>query len=176
MKKLCALMLALLLASGAFVALSEAGVEVIRVDGIGVAVILPTETRKAARMIAKSEEASLTLPAALAQIDAEAFVGIAAVRVEVTENVVSIASRAFADCEQLREIIIPATVLSVDDHALDGCADVTVYGTKGTEAERFANAAGFAFVDPNAAPDAPVAPEVAEVETQAIVLPFVTAN
>ena len=90
------------------------------------------------------------LPQSLTVIEANAFEGITATRVEMSENVVSIGSCAFANCPNLREIHIPAGVTSVDDHALDGCGDVTVYGVTGTEAERFANAAGFSFVDPNA--------------------------
>ena len=38
-------------------------------------------------------------------------------------------------------------MLKIDDSALEKCTDVTVYGTKGSEAERFAKAAGFKFVD-----------------------------
>ena len=151
-------------------------VEVIRVDGMSVVVLTPTETSANARrlFIAKSgdAQAAFALPVALTLIDEEAFEGIAAERVEVTENVVSIAARAFADCGNLREIVIPATVLSVDDHALDGCADVTVYGTSGTEAERFADAAGFTFVDPDTEPETPAPVR----EAPPVVLPFVPAD
>lgn len=93
----------------------------------------------------------LVLPAFLTLIEESAFEGIDAQRVYISENVVSIEKRAFADCKDLREIFIPATVQSIDDTALAGCVNVTVYGTAGSEAQRFAIAAGFDFVDPNGA-------------------------
>ena len=40
--------------------------------------------------------------------------------------------------------------MQVDDLALEGCENVTVYGSAGSEAERFATAAGFEFADSNA--------------------------
>ena len=170
MKRLSVLLLALLLCA---VACAEDGlnVEVIKIDGVSVVVLTPEETVQFARMMfmAKAADADFVLPQSLTIIGEEAFAGIAAERVDVTENVVSIESRAFADCGNLREIIIPSTVLSIDDHALSGCDNVTIYGTKGTEAERFANAAGFAFVDTDVAKEAP---EPA-MEVSAIVLPFV---
>lgn len=58
-----------------------------------------------------------TLPAALTEIDEEAFAGIAAEYVQVTENVTSIGSRAFADCKNLKQIAIPAGVQSIADNA-----------------------------------------------------------
>ena len=88
---------------------------------------------------------TLTLPAGLTEIGEEAFAGIAAEYVQVTENVVSIGSRAFADCGNLRETAIPAGVQTIADDALSGCTDVTVYGKTGSEAQRFAEANGFAF-------------------------------
>jgi hypothetical protein len=92
---------------------------------------------------------SFALPASLTLIGENAFEGIAAQRVDVSESVVSIEKRAFADCKNLREIHIPAMVKSIDDTALAGCENVTVYGTTGSEAWRFANDAGFNFVDLN---------------------------
>lgn len=91
------------------------------------------------------------LPSELTEIGAEAFAGSAVERVEVGENVTAIGFRAFADCTALREIVIPASVTAINRHALEGCADVTVYGAAGSEAERFAVAAGWTFVDPDAA-------------------------
>ena len=57
--------------------------------------------------------------------------------------------------------------MQVDDLALEGCENVTVYGEAGSEAERFAAAAGFDFVDSNAG-EAPAGQMEAPV-----VLPFV---
>ena len=99
----------------------------------------------------------------------EAFVGIAAEKVTVAENVVAIEGRAFADCPKLREIIIPASVLTVDDTALEGCADVTVYGVTGSEAQRFAEANSFRFVDP----DTPTNEPDGSIKLPPVELPFV---
>ncbi len=88
----------------------------------------------------------MILPEFLTLIDECAFEGIAAGNVEVTENVVAIEARAFADCKNLRGIYIPATVVQIDDHAFDGCENVTVVGEKGTEAERIATLYGFTFI------------------------------
>lgn len=97
----------------------------------------------------RMSDAVLRLPAFLTQIGEEAFAGTAAVIVEVPENVTAIEARAFADCENLRQIIIPKNVRRVDDTALENCENVTVYGTAGSAAQRFARANGFTFVDPD---------------------------
>jgi hypothetical protein len=85
------------------------------------------------------------------------------------ERGVNIEGRAFADCPKLREIIIPASVLTVDDTALEGCADVTVYGVTGSEAQRFAEANGFRFVDP----DTPTNEPDGSIKLPPVELPFV---
>ena len=153
-------------------------VEVIRADGVSVVVLMPEETpfpegtvvlRGAPKRSVSKE--SFTLPALLTMIDESAFEGIAARRVEVSENVVSIGRRAFADCKGLREIRIPATVRKVDDLALEGCENVTVFGTAGSEAERFAKAAGFDFIDPNGA-EQPAEQPGGKIKPP-VVLPFV---
>jgi hypothetical protein len=101
------------------------------------------------------KQAGFVLPQFLTLIGESAFEGISAEIVEVTGNVAAIEARAFADCKSLREITIPASVKEIDDHAFDGCEGVTVYGTKGTEAERIANLCGFTFIDPDAQPEPP---------------------
>ena len=147
MKKIC-ILLALLLCL-AVPALAEEGMnmEVIKMDGVSVVVFTPAETLRKARDMAEEKGAGFALPQMLTAIGEEAFAGIAAETVEVSENVVSIGPRAFADCKNLREIIIPATVTAIDDSALSGCENVTVYGVKGSEAERFATENGFAFAE-----------------------------
>ena len=180
MKRICILLAAVLLLCLATNAWAEDGVnvEVIRMDGVSVVVLTPEETMVRARSFAMmaaapngTEDAAFTLPQFLTIIEEEAFAGIAAEKVEVSENVVSIGVKAFADCPNLTEITIPANVLSVDDSALAGCSGVTVYGTAGTEAERFAKAAGFTFVDPNAEPETPSVP--GDQERPPVELPFV---
>ena len=172
MKKLCALFLALFLCLGS-AAWAEGGVnvEIIKIDGESVVVFTPEETMLRAREMARynASDLSFTLPAVLTLIEEEAFAGIAAEKVMVAENVVAIEGRAFADCPKLREIIIPASVLTVDDTALEGCADVTVYGVTGSEAQRFAEANGFRFVDP----DTPANEPDGNIKLPPVELPFV---
>lgn len=147
MKKLCFLLiLALLLSLGAS-AFADSSVELIYMDGIPVVVESPGLT--AGESNAFDAGAGFTLPAALAAIGEEAFAGIDAARVEITENVISIGPRAFADCKNLTELVIPATVQRIDDTALEGSAGVTVYGEAGSEAERFANANELPFIPAN---------------------------
>ena len=176
MKKLCILLAAVLLLSlGAF-ARAEGGVnvEVIRMDGVSVVVLTPESTMLRAKnlvMNAKGadDKADFVLPQFLSLIGESAFEGITAESVEVTGNVAAIEARAFADCKSLKEIAIPKTVLKIDDHAFDGCTGVTVYGARGSEAERIAALYGFTFVDP--AETSPVTPEDLPA-----VLPFVPAD
>ena len=95
----------------------------------------------------------IALPESLTRIEEGAFEGIAAECVKVPASVNTIEARAFADCASLRAIYIPATVTGVNNLALDGCENVTVHGVRGTEAERFAIAAGFTFAEMNGDPE-----------------------
>ena len=176
MKRICILLAAVLLISLGASAWADGGVnvEVIKVDGVSVVVFTPEETMRKARGMAMNEQAGFVLPEFLTLIGESAFEGIAAEKVEVTGHVAAIEARAFADCKSLREIILPATVVKIDDHAFDGCEGVTVYGKKGTEAERIAALYSFAFIDPSAEPEKPVPP--AAPEKPPIVLPFVPAD
>ncbi len=177
MKKLCLILAVACLLAQCACAWAETGVnvEVITADGVSVVVLTPEETMTRAGSIvsnsADERRADLILPELLTLIEKGAFEGIAARRVEVSKNVVAIEARAFADCKFLREIHIPATVLKVDDLALEGCANVVVFGTTGTEAERFAKAAGFKFVDPGMGPEPPYSPF--EPEKPPVKLPLV---
>ena len=144
-------------------------------DGVSVVVLTPESTMLRAKNLMMSakgvdeKQAGFVLPQFLTLIGESAFEGITAESVEVTENVAAIEARAFADCKGLKEIAIPETVLKIDDHAFDGCTGVTVYGAKGSEAERIAKLYNFTFVDP--AETSPVTPE----ESPAV-LPFVPAD
>ena len=148
MKKLCVLLvLALLLSLGAS-AFADNSVEILYMDGTPVAVESPALTAGETNAF-NAPGAGLTLPAALVAIEEEAFAGIDAARVEITENVVSIGPRAFADCKNLTELVIPATVQIIDDTALDGSLNVTIYGESDSEAQRFADANNLPFVPSN---------------------------
>ena len=131
----------------------NAEVEVIRMDGVSVVVLTPASTMERARgLLEGAPNEAFSFPEQLTIIEEEAFAGIAAERVDISANVVRIEARAFADCPALREIHIPATVLEIDSQALAGCENVIVYGESGSAAERFADAAGFAFADTGTEP------------------------
>lgn len=87
--------------------------------------------------------ADFVTPANTQRIESEAFVGIAAEVIRIDGEALEVYSKAFADCRNLRLIIIPETVKSVADDALTNCKYLTVYG--GTEAKRFAEANGYAY-------------------------------
>ena len=147
MKKLCVLLVLALLLSLSASAFADNSVEILYLDGTPVAVESPTLT--AGESNAFDAGAGFTLPTALAAIGEEAFAGIDAARVEITENVISIGPRAFADCKNLTELVIPATVQIIDDTALEGSTNVTIYGEADSEAQRFADANSIPFVPSN---------------------------
>ena len=102
MKKLCyILILALLLSLGA-AAFADNGVEIIYMDGIPV--VMESFGFSLSDNDAFDAGEGFKLPAALVTIEEEAFAGIPATSVEITENVQSIGPRAFADCPNLREL------------------------------------------------------------------------
>ena len=147
MKKLCVLLVLALLLSLSASAFADNSVEILYMDGTPVAVESPALT--AGETNAFHADAGFALPAALVAIEEEAFAGIDAGRVEITENVVSIGPRAFADCKNLTELVIPATVQTIDDTALEGSENVTIYGEADSEAQRFADANNLPFVPSN---------------------------
>lgn len=92
-------------------------------------------------------EPDLILPEALVCIEDEAFRGVPAAMVFLPEGVVSIGSKAFAECAALEQIYIPASVTDINADAFDGCkAGLIIYGAEGSEAQRFAGEKGFYFV------------------------------
>lgn len=152
-KKVCillALVFLLGLSSSAW-AEEDTWIEVIRMDGISVVVLSdgPMTLGDDSAFDSDGTGAGLVLPKALTEIGEAAFEGIPAKRVEVSENVTAIGSRAFANCENLRAITIPASVEKIADDAFEGCSDVTVYGTT-EEAQRIAKLYDFTFVNPYA--------------------------
>lgn len=66
------------------------------------------------------------LPAGLTEIGDSAFMGTAAECYSLPDGVKRIGSRAFADCPNLREIRIPASVTSIADDAFAGCQDLII--------------------------------------------------
>ena len=83
-------------------------------------------------------------------VEAEAFAGIAAQVVSIPDQVTALGSRAFANCASLRQIFIPASVMSFGTDIFDGCSEnLLIYGAAGSEAEAYADANGLIFVPLN---------------------------
>jgi len=156
MKKVCILLALVLLLSVSSSAWAEEDtwVEVIKMDGISVVVLgdstlMMSENSSFNADGAGEAKTGFTLPKFLTKIGERAFEGIAAARVDVSENVEAIGPYAFAKCENLRTVTIPASVKKIDETAFDECHDITIYGTKGTAAETIAEHYGFVFNDPD---------------------------
>ena len=91
-------------------------------------------------------EADFATPAALKRVGEEAFMGIGATSVRVSDKVKTLGSRAFAKCPNLRRIYIPETVKEIPDDLLKGCKNVTVYG-RSDAVRRFAEKNGYKYVE-----------------------------
>ena len=122
--------------------------EVMIADGVSVVVLTPESALFSADILQSTEEkdSGFYMPLYLTRIENSAFEEIDAACVKISENVVYIGYRAFANCKNLREFHISASVEKIESDALEGCTGVTVYGTTDT-AQKFADAAGFDYVD-----------------------------
>lgn len=67
-----------------------------------------------------------TLPAGLTQIEAEAFAGTAFEAVEIPDGCESIGNKAFANCQNLMYVRIPASVTSVAANAFAGSGQAII--------------------------------------------------
>ena len=100
-----------------------------------------TKTKPASEL----PEADFVTPGALKTISDQAFAGIAAVHVRISDKVDTLGSKAFANCKKLQSIYIPESVKTIKDNLLEGCGEVTVYG-KSSVVKQFAEKNGFAYV------------------------------
>jgi hypothetical protein len=86
--------------------------------------------------------------------------------VTIPDSVERIERSAFYGCEKLKSVIIPASVTDIGNKAFGYYNDVdfgtelkvgdfTIYGYKGTEAERYADDNGFIFVEIDGQPTEP---------------------
>ncbi len=66
---------------------------------------------------------------------------------DVPETVTEIQNHAFSECPSLESVYIPASVDTIGKYAFKNTTGVTIYGHKGTLAERFATLNGLDFVD-----------------------------
>ncbi len=86
------------------------------------------------------------LPAALKEIDEEAFADCAFGYVHIPDGVTRIERRAFADCPNLHDVDIPASATSIDPTAFAGTNGLTIHSADGSYAEFYAGKYGFAFI------------------------------
>lgn len=91
-------------------------------------------------------EPDFILPAALTEIDEEAFAGGAFTYAHIPDGTMRIERRAFADCPNLKDVDIPASATSIDPTAFADTSGLTIHGTDGSFAEFYANKYGFGFV------------------------------
>ena len=92
--------------------------------------------------------AEFNLPNELVNIQEQAFMGIMAHSVYLSDNTVEIGPEAFADCMVLEWIRIPASVTSISENAFKNCsADLKIYGVDKSKAQEYAYKKGYHFYD-----------------------------
>lgn len=100
-------------------------------------------------------EKSFTIPNNIQTIDSNAFRDCTALEnVIIPDSVLEINMHAFSGCTSLKSITIPESVESIEYFAMGFDSDCkkldnnfTIYGVKGTEAEKYANHHGFKFIE-----------------------------
>lgn len=71
------------------------------------------------------------------------------VNVKLPKTLKAIGDNAFLGCTNLNSVYIPANVTYIGSNAFSGCTDLTIYGTKGSYAERYAKENGIKFIGEN---------------------------
>ena len=85
------------------------------------------------------------MPEALQQIEASAFEGCIFTHVYLSRQVQSIQAKAFANCNNLVYIEIPASVTSIDDSAFQSSPNVTIGCVADSEAYNYAVRLGISW-------------------------------
>ena len=107
----------------------------------------------------------------VSKISRSAFINCANLEnVSIAANTTAIESGAFLGCTSLKSVSIPDSVVSIGTLAFtDG---VTLYGSYGTEAYRYARSNGLAFVNPDAAEPTALTINVASAWTLGDLIPL----
>ena len=91
---------------------------------------------------------NITIPGSVTSIGVSAFDNCNDLTsVTISEGVTCISMSAFADCNNLTSVTIPDSVTSIEPNAFGKSSKTfTIHGSKGSEAQRYANKFGFTFV------------------------------
>lgn len=82
----------------------------------------------------------IDIPSSVKTIEDEAFSMTGFTEFTVPDTVTAIGAGAFSDCENLVKVTIPKTVTKIGNDIFEGGSeDVTIYGEKGSYAEKYAN-------------------------------------
>jgi len=87
---------------------------------------------------------TMTLPAALTEIEAEAFEGVAAEKIIIPGTVTSVAANAFANCPNIMVVEVGDGASGISPDAFAGSGAFMIYGHEGSSAEAYANANSWA--------------------------------
>ena len=92
----------------------------------------------------------LRIPSSVTSLGDSAFEGCTnLLSVQIPSSVTSIGILAFARCGNLTSVTIPASVSMIGNDAFSDCPHLTIFGTKGSAAEMYANSNGHHFQDMN---------------------------
>ena len=114
-------------------------------SGIGITVYATSDTI-GQRVFAGVNASRFTVEKGVKIIDEYAFYGCKGLQsITLPASLTVIEEEAFAD-GSFRSVFIPQGVKRIDDSAFTGINPLIIFGYSGTEAQRFADENGFAFV------------------------------